>query len=440
MPRGDRARRAERFAWCLFDFANSAFNTIVITFVFSRFFAHELVGDARTGEVYWARALTVAGLAIAILSPVLGARADRTAAKKTYLIVLTLVTIACTAGLFFIRTAPGMDHASPVGIATALVLVTVAMVAFEVMFVFYNAFLPELAAGHELGRLSGFGWALGYAGGLLCLALCLLCVGIPGPEGGYLLAPWVSTEGALHIRTTNLIVAAWFLVFALPLFVLVRGGRAAPVPAAGGGSVREVLATLRRLPETPDLLRFLVARLFYNDALVALYTLSGLYMAETLAMSTSEVMLVAIGLNVVSGLGAVAFGYVDDFVGAKAALVGSLLLLLAGATLAVAIPTVPAFLVAGSLVGLGLGPNQAASRSMLARFADPQRQSELYGLFSLSGKATVWLGPLLFGVIRDRTDDQRLALMPLIGMFAIGLVILLTVDERRGARLAGRQD
>ena len=168
----------------------------------------------------------------------------------------------------------------------------------------------------------------------------------------------------------------------------------------------------------------MLARLFYNDATIALITLSGLFMMGTLEMDRQSIMLVAIGLNVAAGLGALGFGYIDDFLGAKTAILGSLVLLLAGSVLAILAPSVGVFLVAATLVGLGMGPNQAASRTMLARFVPPSRSAEFYGLFALSGKATVWLGPLLFGIVRSATeghpDSQRIAFAPIVVLFLVG--------------------
>ncbi len=426
------ATNAERFAWCLFDFANSAFNTIVLTFVYGQFFSRVLVGNQKDGDVLWARALTVAGVVIALISPVLGAMADRSAHKRLYLVVSAAAVVGCTLLLFLPRPDPALGRAGDAAVVAALVLVAVATVAFEVMFVFYNAFLPGLAPAQGLGRLSGYGWAFGYGGGLLCLALCLLVVGGTGS------GPWLPSDGYLNVRATNLIVAAWFALFALPMFVLVRD-RTAPAPATAppargaiGQSLRQVGRTLRALPAHPDLLRFLLARLFYNDATVALIQFSGLYMADTLGMATEEILVLGIVLNVVAGLGALVFGFVDDWLGAKPALIASLLLLIGGCALALGVPTRGAFTAAAVLVGLGLGPSQAASRTLLARFVAPARAAEFYGLFELSGKAGVWLGPLLFALVRERTDEQRVAFLPLLALFALGLVLLLTVDERRG--------
>ena len=402
----------ERFAWCLFDFANSAFNTVVVTFLYARYFAHELVGEARRGEVLWAVALGATGILVALVAPFLGAIADQSAHKRRFLITASLVCIGATAGLAFVRV-PLLARED--AILLALALFAIANIAFEVLFVFYNAFLPGLADPKSVGRLSGRGWAFGYLGGLLCLVCCW---------------PWKQ-----DIPATNLVVAAWFLVFALPMFLRVRDRTPAVAPgqvAAVRGGIGAVFATVRRTADHVDLWRFLLARLFYNDALIALIGLSGLYMGNTLHMSADEVILYAVGLNVVAGIGAFGFGWIDDFLGARLALLLSLMALIAGSLLAVMFPTKEMFALAAGLVGLGFGPNQSASRTLLARLTPPGHEAEFAGLFALSGKSTEWLGTILYGVVLAWTGVQRVALLPLIGLFALGGILLLSVDEKRG--------
>lgn len=429
----------ERAAFCLFDFANSAFSTIVVTFVYAVYFQNVLVGDSGRGDVLWGNALTVSGLAIAVLSPWLGAAADmRRGRKRRFLIGFSLLAIGCTAALVWPHAADGSTHATPNAIWSALLLFTVANVAFELAFVFYNAFLPELASADAVGRLSGKAWALGFVGGLACLVLGLGFVGLDDGQGGYLLGPWLPTEQQFHVRATNLLVAAWFLVFGLPMFVGVRdrGGQAGKDGRTLRDVVQEVVATVRSLPSYPDLLRFLVARLFYNDAVIATVGLAALYMDRTLGMPMGDIMVVAVWLNVAAALGAYGLGFVDDRLGAKTAIHVSLVLLIAGSALAIAVPTVGAFWVASTLVGLGLGPNQSASRSLLARFAPVGRATEFYGLYALSGKATTWLGPLLFSVVVSWTGSQRLGLLPILAMLVLGFVLLRGCDEARGQRAA----
>lgn len=420
-PAGDL--RAQQRAWCLFDFANSAFNTVVVTFVYAAFFAGTLVADQTRGDVLWSRLMSVSGLAVAVLAPLAGARADASARKRRWLMLLSSVVISCSAALVIPQVDPALGRASEQHIWLALGLVGIANVAFELAFVFYNAFLPQLAPPDQLGRLSARGWAFGYLGGLLCLAVCLGCVGFAG------IGPWFSEHGHLNVRITGVVVAVWFALFALPMFRRVRDLPPAAA-AASSPSLRDVLATVRSLPQQPSLLWFLLAHLVYNDALMALIALAGLYMKGTLGMAVGEIMAVAIGLNVLAGLGALAFGKVDDKLGPKTAILASLALLIAGGGLAIAVPTRGAFLCAAALVGIGMGPNQSASRTLLARLADGARSAEYFGLFAMSGKATVWLAPLLYSIVVEATGSQRAGLVPVLVMFALGALLMLPVRRR----------
>ena len=430
--------RRERFAWCLFDFANSAFATLVVTFVYAAFFSKSLAPV--DGDVLWSHALTVSGILVALLSPVLGAKADqRRGGKKRMLVGLSAICIVTTALL----SLPSTTDGAPAGTALvylALGLFVVANVAFELIYVFYNAFLPELGDDESLGRLSGKAWALGYAGGLLCLAVGLGFVGLDGMDFG----PWLSTTDGWNVRATNLLVAAWFLVFALPAFIWLRDrgrGRVSTGTELGlRGAVREVVRTFKHLRGYPDMLRLLVAHLVYNDAVLAIIGLAAVYMDKTLGMGFSDIMVTAIGLNVAAGIGSFAFGWIEDKVGARTAIVGSLVLLLAGAILAIAVPTPTAFRIAATLVGFGLGPNQASSRSLMARFAPASRRAEFFGIFSLSGKATAWIGTLSFGLLREWTGSQRIALAPLVLMLALGLFLTLGIDQKRGEARAREDD
>ncbi len=417
------AGRRERFAWCLFDFANSSFNTVVVTFLWVTFFAEALVGDKALGNRYWGQMLVITGLAVAVASPLLGALADRTAHRRRYLLGFSLVTIIGTALLFFPSVDPGLGRATNQTLWFAMIVFVLANICFELAFVFYNSFLPQLGDQQTVGRLSGKGWAFGYVGGLFCLGLSLLMFQVLLPE-----------TNDLNVRAANLLVAGWFLLFALPMFMWVRDRPLASPPPRQ--SLREagthVVGTIRSLRHYPDLLRLLIARMVYNDAVIALISLSGLYMIDTLGMDRSQILTMGIGLNVAAGLGALVFGFVDDRVGARFTILASLVLLISGTVLAIAVPTVPGFAAAATLVGLGLGPNQSASRSLMRRFVDPRRSAEFYGLFALSGKSTVWIGPLLFTLLLSAGVSQRIALTPLIGMFVVGLLLLLTVNEKRG--------
>lgn len=420
------APRRAVVAWAFYDFANSAFTTLVVTFVYATYFTKAIAADEISGTVWWSRAVTVSALIVALASPLLGALADRGGFRKRFLLVSTAVCVAFTACLYTVR--PGQ-------VGLALTVFVVANVAYELGQVFYNAFLPDLATRAHIGRVSGFGWALGYVGGLLALAVALVALVQPAE-------PWLgfSTEGGENIRATNLLVAVWFAVFSVPIFVLVREDRSS---VSGSGRVlsqalRQLAGTLRALRAYRQVGRFLVARLVYNDALVTLFAFGGIYAAGTFGFTMEEVLIFGLVLNVASALGAFAFGFVDDRVGGKTTIVLSLIGLMVATSMALLAPGPGWLWAAGVVIGIFVGPNQSASRSLLGRFAPADRKNEFYGFFALSGKLAAFIGPLLFGIMTQVFRSQRAGVAVILVMLAAGLALVSTVDERAGVRAAGR--
>jgi UMF1 family MFS transporter len=310
----------------------------------------------------------------------------------------------------------------------ALALVGVATLGIELGSVFYNALLPRLAPPEQLGRWSGWGWGLGYAGGLLCLLMALFGL---VRDGAWLALP---RQDASHVRATFVLAAAWFALFALPLLTARLPGRDVDGRFELRGSLGELWHTLRGLPRQGPLLRFLIARMLYTDGLATLFAFGGVYAAGTFAMTESQVLAFGIGLNVTAGIGAAAFAHLDDRIGSRATIVIALLALLvcgAGALLA---PSAGAFWVAGLALGIFVGPAQAASRSLLARMAPEEQRNQLFGLFTLSGKATAFLGPMLVGMVTLASGSQRVGMTVILGLWLAGLMLLLTVPADQPAR------
>ncbi|GAB4371390.1 MAG: MFS transporter [Acidobacteriota bacterium] len=408
------ARRGERLAWALYDFANSAFVTLVVTFIYSFWFTKAMVDDPVQGTRLWTRGVAASALLVAVLSPLLGVLADRRATRRRWFVGLTLGAIAGTATLAFVPPPHAM---------LALAVFVLTNTLYELGQVFYNAFLPGLADNEDVGRVSGNAWALGYLGGLLCLVCGFLFTGLPGTG----LEPLLSTDAGWNIRATNLLVAGWFLVFAIPALLLLRE----PAPPDPNASAN-LLRALRGLVRFPQALRLLVARLIYNDGLVAAFAFGGIYAGVTFGFDFGEIILFGIWLNVAAGLGAWLFGFVDDRVGGRTTVLWSLAGLFVAALAVAAAPGRPALWAAGTLLGLLVGPNQSASRSLMARFLPRQKTAEFFGLFALSGKITAFLGPWLLGEVTAWTGSQRWAVASVSAFFLVGLVLVLFVDERRG--------
>ena len=409
------------WSWALYDFANSPFTTLIVTFVYATYFTEAIAADSVSGTVLWSRGITITALIVALASPVLGALADRGGYRKLFVLVATLVCAGATAALYTVL--PGQ-------ILAALALVIIANVAFELGTVFYNAFLPDIAPPERIGTVSGWAWGLGYIGGLAALALAL--VTLVQPE-----TPWFgfSTEAGENIRATNLLVAVWFLLFSLPLFVWVREDRSR-VSSAGrvvSDAYTQLRHTFTEIRRYSQIVRFLVARLIYNDGLVTIFAFGGIYAAGEFGFALEQVLIFGIVVNVAAGAGAIAFGYLDDRIGAKLTITISLLGLIAATLLAIVTTQESLFWVSGVLIGIFAGPNQAASRSLLGRFVPHEKENEFFGFFAFSGKLTAFIGPLMLGILTQLSGSQRTGISVVLVLFVVGLVLLLGVDEEAGS-------
>jgi UMF1 family MFS transporter len=405
--------------WTLYDFANSAFTTLVVTFVYGTYFASGIVSDKLRGMELWSLGITVSAIIIAILSPVLGALADAGGHRKRYLIVSTWLTIFATVLLFFPTAGE---------IRFALGVFVFANVCYELGYVFYNAYLVEVAPPSKIGMISGYGWGFGYFGGLACMVLALVC--LIQPE-----VPWFgfSQENGENIRAVNLLVAAWFALFSLPMFLWI------PPSKANGHAVTShpVRSAFKRLNATfheirteyQTIFKFLIARLVYNDGLITVFAFGGIYAEQIFDFSMQEIMYFGIVLNVAAGVGALIFGFVDDRLGPRQTILISLIGLTIATTLAVTAPSRTLFWVAGILMGLLAGPNQSASRSLMGRLVPKDKENEFFGFFAFSGKATSFLGPLLLGQLTALFGSQRAGLSSTVFFFIVGGILLFRLKE-----------
>jgi UMF1 family MFS transporter len=413
------------FAWALYDWANSAFPTVVSTFVIAAYFTQGIAPDPATGQAQWGWMQAAAGLAIAILSPLLGAIADAGGRRRLMLALFTGLTAVLTALIWFARPEPSYAP-------YLLVCVGLATVAFEVATVFYNSMLPQVAAPERIGRISGLGWGLGYAGGLTCLAVCLLLLVQPNPS-----PLGLDRAAAEHVRATAPLAALWIFVFALPLLLALPDPRG-PRPGWAEGAARglaEITALLRTLPHAPRLGRFLLARLFYTDGLNTLFAFGAIYAAGVFGMGIDQILIFGIAMNVTAGLGAAGFALVEDRLGSRTTVLLALAAIVAlGAALLMAESEASFWVLALSL-GLFFGPAQAASRAFMARMAPPAELAAHFGLFALSGRITGFLGPAVLAAVTAATGSQRTGMATILGFLVVGALILVTVREQeKGAR------
>jgi len=400
-------------AWCFYDWANSAFPAVITTFVFATYFTQAVAPDPVTGTAMWGHATSIAGLCIALLAPLLGPVADHTGRQKPFLAVFSGIAIAACATLWFVRPSPD-------SIPLALIAFAIATVAFEVAAVFYNALLPKVATPDKLGRVSGWGWGLGYLGGIVCLAVLLVGF-VQNPT------PWfgLSRDGAEHVRIVGPFTALWWFLFAIPIFVFVREEQALiSFGAAFSKGLADLKATLGFLRARPDIGWFLAANMIYTDGLTTLFAFGAIYAAGTFGMELSEVIVFGIALNLSAGLGAFAFAWIDDKIGSKRTIAIGLVCLTAIGAALLLIESKTLFWILGVMIGPFFGPVQAASRSLAARLAPPEHRAQVFGLFALSGRITAFMGPAILGFMTLAFESQRAGMATILPFFLLGLLLL----------------
>jgi UMF1 family MFS transporter len=430
--------RRSVFGWMLFDWANQPFYTLIVTFVFAPYFASQVTGDPVTGQAIWGTTTAIAGAIVALASPALGSIADRTGARKRWILGFSTLYVAGCLGLWV--AAPGMGAVWPVLIAFGL-----AYLGSEFTILYTNAMLPELGERGEIGRISGSGWALGYVGGLV---LALL-VPAPGKTTTLLgIAPILGLDPALGepARATGPLSALWYMIFVIPLFLWSRD-----IPRSGERLGRAARAGLRDLGQAVRALRgerslgaYLLASMIYRDALAALFAFGGIYAAGVLGWGVFELGVFGIVAAATGALGAFLGGRADRAFGPRPVIRVSiwLLILVCVAVLATSreavlgLAVAPGsrlpdlvFLAAGGLLGAAAGALQAASRTLLVHQAEGRMgMGQAFGLFALAGKATAFIGPSLVAVVTYATGSQRLGVSPIVGLFAIGLALLSFVE------------
>ena len=410
--------RSARWAWCTYDWANSAFPTVIVTFVFSAYFTKTVASSVEEGTGLWGLTLSLSAIVIAALSPVLGAAADQKVQRKTYLAFLTAICIICTALLWFVK--PSNDS-----MILALVLFAVANVAFEIGVVFYNSLLPGLVPKTHLGRLSGWGWGLGYAGGLVALAIILFFFIKPSTPPLSL-----NKDAAEHIRIVGPLVAIWFAIFSIPLFIFVPEKQvrkhlsATSVMSAG---LKSMLHTFKTLKNGGPLARFFIARMFYTDGLNTLFAFGGIYAVGTFGLTFESLIIFGVAMNISAGLGSVLFSWIDDYFGSKeTVLVAIIAILILGIPLLI-ITSVKLFWFFALLLGLFIGPAQSASRTILAKLAPDEKIGEMFGLFAFSGRITAFIGPSILALATMVFSSQRVGMATILMFVGIGGAILITV-------------
>jgi MFS transporter, UMF1 family len=412
-------RKREIFGWAMFDFANSSYTTIIVTVAFSVYFT-SLVAPAGRGELLWGLGVLVSNGLVVLLSPLVGAVADDSGRKKLFLLASYVVCVAGTAALWFV--VPGM-------VWIGLALFVVSNVAFSFGENFVAAFLPEISTASNIGRISGFGWGLGYFGGLFSLLLVapLLAGDFVAANLGNLRAVWPVT-------------AAFFTVAGIPTFVLLRE-RAPRGPRRGLGEYARVGyarvgETFRSLGHFRDLARFLAIFFVFNCGLAAVITFSAIYAKGTLAFTGGEIITLFLVVQISSAAGALGFGWIQDRLGALRTVRVTLMLWVAVCVVAYLATNKATFWGVALAAGLGIGSLQSACRALVGLFAPLEKTGEFFGFWGLAGKAAFAVGPFVFGALTWLSGSQRVAILSTGLFFVVGLAALGWVDEARGRAAA----
>lgn len=442
-----------RASWVLYDWASQPLYTLILTFLFAPYFATAVAGSPERGQALWGYGAAVAGILIALGSPFLGAMADGGSRRKPWIAMFAAIMVVAMSTLWIAK--PGADTTTIILILAAFVIATAAA---EFATVFTNSMMPSLVPPDGLGKLSGAGYAVGYAGGLASLVIMAGLIVTNPATGKTLLGldPLIALDAAEREgdRLVGPFAAIWFALFMIPFFLFVPDVRTARTHDKGRSALAELWSTIKGLPGEPNMLTFLLARMIYVDGLSAIFTFGGIYGTAVFGWTAFELGLFGIILSLTGAIGAVIGGFLDDARGAKWVIVGSLVVLMAAAIGILSVtpthylfsfaytprqPGALPFTSTGELVYLGFAmaiglvaaPTQAASRSLLARLAPAEKITQYFGLFAFSGKVTAFAAPLLIATVTTASGSQRLGVSVIVVFLAVGLLLMLPVKEPR---------
>lgn len=434
-----RKNRKAIWGWYFYDWAAQPYHTLLITFIFGPYFVSSVVGDPVQGQIYWGWMLTIVGVFLAISAPMLGAIADNSGPRKPWIMLFSIMYIAGSFALWWALPLSG-------NIPAILFAFGIGMIGVELSQVFVNAILPSLAERKDLGRISGDGWAMGYVGGMIALVVMLLFLA-ESDKGVTLLGtpPIFGLDPALRegTRSVGPLTSIWYVVFIIPFFLFVPDVvRKKTAPGNVANALGNLMKTIRELPDNISLFAYLGSSMFYRDALNGLYTFGGIYAAGVLGWSIVEIGIFGLVAILAGAVFSWIGGFADKKFGPKKMITYSIIALIIvcilivgtsrdtffGAVLADG-STLPdtLFMVSGAVIGAAGGILQATSRTMLVDQAHPGRMTEAFGLYALSGRATTFLAPALIAIVTDLTQNQRLGVSPVIGLFLIGLALLFWV-------------
>ncbi len=390
------------FGWIFYDFANSSFTTIIVTVIYSVYFKDVVVGGGEFATALWGWAVSISMILVAISSPILGAVADYSRSKKKFLFINCYLCVIFTSLLYFVRKGD---------VAMGVIFFVIANYGFSCGNVFYNAFLPEISTQSNIGKISGFGWGVGYLGGLVSLFLALALLKI-------------------DVKLVFPMVGAFFGLLSIVTFVLLKEVK---IPSKRTNyvktAVRRLSHTFANIRNYKNLLKFLISYLIYNDGIIVVISFASIFGATQFGLTSSQLIFYFILVQLTSMLGAWVFGYVLDVLGAKNTILITLLIWTAVVLWAFFCRSASEYYWVGLLAGIAIGSSQSSSRVMLARLTPKKRVSEFFGFYSFTGKLTSIFGPVVYGQIAYLTGSQRYSILSVLCFFVVGGLLLLAVKE-----------
>jgi UMF1 family MFS transporter len=425
-------KKREIFGWAMYDFANSAFATTILAVIFNQYFATVVAGGEKGVDLFGFRlhgasfftfSVSLSMAISALFSPFLGAVADTSGSKKRFLIFFCYMAVLFTGLLYFVRAGNYWMGA---------VFFIIANIGFAEGNVFYNAFLPEISTGQNIGRSSGLGWALGYIGGGALLAINLIMLKYP---------EWLGfPAGYFTVQDCFLSVALWWLIFSLPTFLFLEERSKVSLPHIEGNyfveGYRRLRHTFHRVKTFKELSKFLLAFLIYNDGIETVIIMASIFGADVLGMETNELIIFFLMVQGIAFVGAMIFGFLADAIGSKKTVMISLgiwcLIVLWAFQLGIIWAPNTEYWILGVLVAIVLGGSQAASRSLQGLFTPDTNSAEFFAFFGVSGKFASIFGPLIYGILIAITGNVQSGVLSVLLFFVVGMIILLTVNEKKG--------
>ena len=403
------------FNFALYDFANSAFTTIIITFIFATYFAKQIAPNPILGQSYWGWAIGITGLLVALIGPLIGSFADKKNCTEFFIKLFTIICIILTSFLWFAK--PSEKY-----LLYTLLVVASANFFYELSLIFYNSILKRISNSNNLGKSSGFSFALGYIGGILILIICIKVF-----IDNEVLPFGLSKENSENIRATSIVVALWYLIFSIPFLFSLKKKIKNKIERSSNNIKK--IKNLFWDKGLNNLGKFLLARMLYADGLNAIIIMGGIFAVGVFNLEIKDLLVLSVLMNITAFIGAIIGGYANDKFSSKSVIIFSLLGLIFSSAIILFIKTKIFFLIFASINGFFIGPIQSASRVFITKSIDENNQASGFGLFALSGKLTSFIGPLLVSTLTYISNSQRIGFSAAIILLLIGLLILLKVKK-----------